>query len=121
MQLQPRDVACRNTYGKYLARLGRVKEAMAEFDYAMKIAPADPAAYVNSANICVMEGETGKAEARFHLALDRRKDDPEVLLGLAVLYMGEFQYEKARPLIERCLKASPGNARATELLGQIKK
>jgi Tfp pilus assembly protein PilF len=119
--LQPRDVACRNTYGKYLARLGRVKQAMVEFDYAKKLAPADPAAYVNAANIYVMEGETGKAEAQFRLALDRGENEPEALLGLAELYMMEFKPDKACPLLERCLKIRPGNARAAELLGRLRR
>jgi Flp pilus assembly protein TadD len=121
VQLQPRDAVCRNTYGKYLARLGRVREAMREFDYGKEIAPADPAAYINSGKLYVTEGKIGDAEKQFRLALERRKDDSEALIGLAEIFTGKLEFEKARPLLERCLQVSPGNARARELLDQMKR
>jgi Tfp pilus assembly protein PilF len=121
VQLQPRDAVYRNIYGKYLARLGRVREAMREFDCAKNLAPADPEAYRNSAKLYLTEGKTGDAEKQFRLALERRKDDSDALLGLAEISMGEVEFEKARPLLERCLQVNPGNARARELLGQMER
>jgi Tfp pilus assembly protein PilF len=121
VQLKPLDAVCRNDFGKYLARLGRIREAMSEFDSAREIAPAAPEAYLNSAKLYLTEGKTGDAEKQFRMALERSKDDPEALLWLAEIFTGKREFEQARPLLERCLQVSPGNARAREQLDQMKR
>ncbi|MCX6356906.1 MAG: PQQ-binding-like beta-propeller repeat protein [Candidatus Aureabacteria bacterium] len=116
VQLDPRAALYRNAFGKYLARMGRVREAMREFGYAKEYAPSDAEAYLNCGTLLLTEGKTAEAERECLAALDRKADDPGTFLCLAEIYLGKPDYRGARDYLERCLKADPGNARAKTLL-----
>jgi Tfp pilus assembly protein PilF len=65
------------------------------------------------------QGQIGKAEAAFESALRIRPDNLEPLAGLANLYIGSKQPEKALQRVSRQLAVTPLSGRLHELLGQV--
>lgn len=121
VQLDPRGAAYRNGLGRYYARLGRIKEALEQFQAAKDVAPSDPEAYLDTGKILLTRGEHDAAEREFTLALDRGCGEAEGLLCLAESAMARLDFGRARVLLDRCLSADPRNARARELRGQLRK
>ena len=67
LSINPSNVAVRQTYALYLARLGRAREAAAQIGMAISQAPDDADVQFYAARVYIAIGETNRAQA----ALDR--------------------------------------------------
>lgn len=121
VQLEPRAAAYRVALGKYQARLGRFGAAAEQFRAAKEAEPEGPAAYLAMGKLLLMRGEHEGAEREFMLAIERGCGEADGLLGLAEAAMARLDFPRARALLDRCLAAEPGNARALELRSELKR
>jgi protein O-mannosyl-transferase len=74
-----------NNLGSALARLGRLDEALASFQKAVRLQPDDAEAHSNLGNLLTERGRYDEALAHYHTALNSNRDDAETLNNLAWL------------------------------------
>lgn len=121
VQLEPRDAAYRNALGGHYARMGRTREALAQFQAAKQCAPSDPSAYLNTGKLMLTRGENESAEREFVLAMERGCAEGEGLACLAEAAVARLDFDRARLLLERLLAADPANPRARDLRERLRR
>jgi tetratricopeptide (TPR) repeat protein len=108
-----------NSYGLVLADLGRVEEAMAHFEKALRIRPGYAEAHSNLGAALAARGKFDKAMPHFQTALELRRDLAEVHYNLGVAWASGGQVEKAIPCFEKALEIKPAYAKAHNNLGRV--
>jgi protein O-mannosyl-transferase len=81
----PRDPLVHTQMGKVLARQGKLREAEECFRKMVRLSPSSAAAHADFAKILEMQGKTAEAIENFRTSLEMRRNQPEVLNGLAWL------------------------------------
>ena len=112
VRLDPAHVSPRILLGASLLALGRVKEARAELERAVKLAPREPLARLQLARLDERAGDWAGAADQYRALLDMRPDEAEYVYGLGNAYLR---------LSEWCLKEldalDGGQARLLQAMG----
>jgi arylsulfatase A-like enzyme/Flp pilus assembly protein TadD len=110
------------TIGNWLARAGRVDEAIAAYKEALALKPDDETAMVNLANIYRQRGRTDDellALEIFKAALKVNPRNPQAWYQLATLYLDLGRLGDARSTFEGALESNPKMGAAYNALGAI--
>jgi len=111
-RLEPNNPDVQNTYGAFLCKQGKTRDAVTAFEKAASIPlyRTPEAAYTN-AGVCVLnDGQLDAADRYFREALNRNPRYGEALLQLASLSLQREQYLPARAFLQRYLDGNPPNA-----------
>jgi type IV pilus assembly protein PilF len=111
-RLEPNNPDVQNTYGAFLCKQGKTREAVAAFEKAAGIPlyRTPEAAYTN-AGVCVLnDGQLDAADRYFREALGKNPRYGEALLQLASLSLQREQYLPARAFLQRYLDGNKPNA-----------
>ena len=113
----PNAWVAHNNLGSVLWKMGKPREAIAQYDQALKINPDYAEAYNNLGAALVRLGKVREAATQFEQALRIKRHDAaaENNLGAVLAQAGEF--EEAIVHYEQALKARPGFADAHDNLG----
>ncbi len=102
----------------YLAE-GRLNEAVAACESALKIEPNLAAACQTLGKVMQVRGEIEQAKQWYEATLDRNPNLPEVYANLGSLYSQAKQWEKAIASCEKAIALAPSFAGAYRLLAKI--
>jgi Flp pilus assembly protein TadD len=109
-------VACINL-GTWLSKNGRIPEALAQYDTALKMSPEDPLIWYDVGNAHASLGDWDEAISDYRHALQFTPDKPNLLNNLGCALMAKNQLPEAIASIEAALKAKPDFAYAHNSLG----
>ncbi|MEV4455747.1 tetratricopeptide repeat protein [Microbispora sp. NPDC049633] len=108
-----------------LARLGRTREALADFDRAVAIDPGFPDYYLDRGNLLFEMGRTGEALADYETAIRVSPPLPEAYYNRAELRLAAGDLDGARADLDHVLELDPGyldayvnRAGVLEMLGE---
>ncbi|MEG4021928.1 tetratricopeptide repeat protein [Microcoleus sp. S13C4] len=102
----------------YLAE-GKLKEAVAACESALKIEPNLAAACQTLGKVMQVRGEIEQAKQWYESAIDRNPNLPEVYANLGILYSQGKQWEKAIANCEKAISLAPNFAAAYRQLARI--
>jgi tetratricopeptide (TPR) repeat protein len=99
---------------------GRLEEAIAHYEEAVRLKPDYAEAHSNLGNALGSLGRTRDAVAEYGEALRLRPDDARIHLGLALVLLKIPGREgEAAAQLREALRLQPGNDAARELLTQM--
>jgi protein O-mannosyl-transferase len=105
--------------GNELFRIGRLGEAVNEFDKAIEIFPREPL-YYNSLGVAYGEmGRFDEALIRFQASARLNPGDPLVLMNLSTLFLRTGDIPRARETINKFIAARPFDPDGYINLGEI--
>lgn len=112
LQLAPGDSEILNNYGWFLCQTDRPREAIAQFQAAVKNPLyATPARPLHNAGICSMRaGDEAGAEAYFQRAFQLDPRNPVSMYHLGEIYLKRNDLERARFHSQRLLSSYPPSA-----------
>ncbi|HCV33016.1 MAG TPA: hypothetical protein DGO89_24505 [Microcoleaceae bacterium UBA9251] len=102
----------------YLAE-GRLNEAVAACESALKIEPNLATACQTLGKVMQLRGEIEPAKHWYEAAIDRNPNLPEVYANLGSLYSHSKQWEKAIAACEKAISLAPKFAAAYRLLARV--
>ena len=111
----------RNNFGAELLKQGRLDEAIAEFERAVEVDPAFPAAQFNLAYAYERRDRIDEAIAQYKKAIQLEPGNVVGLNNLGVLYDKKGLYDEAIMSYEEALRADPSNAMVQGNLANAKK
>lgn len=114
----PRDARLPNAIGLCLVRLGRLDEALAAFEEAIRLEPS-AAAYQRKGWVLGLAGRVNEAERAYERALKLAPGNVESLASLASLATRKGNAERARRFAERALLLDPRNPGAHIALAMV--
>jgi len=106
VDVEPDLAVMRYELGTILAVSGRLDEAIAQLEAAVRIERVYPQAYAQLANAYRVVGRIAEAEAHYRAALDQAPDQPEALYNYADLLRLTGRPDEARPYDERFLRVA---------------
>ena len=122
----PTSAGDHNVRGFQLMRIGRVKEALADFDRAAALAPHWAQAHANRGVALTHLARHDEAESALLKAAELDAEEFVVHQGLGFLYLEQGKLEEAVKALDRSLELDPENAfthgvraRAYHLLGRL--
>ncbi|MDO9694816.1 MAG: tetratricopeptide repeat protein [Candidatus Latescibacteria bacterium] len=119
VDLAPEAQSGRLWLGELLLAAGRLDEAAAHYEIALRSHPDDPRAQLGEAWVLLQRGDAGGALRRFQL-IARRDGDIQALFGsgLALVQLGRDR--EAEPVFRDVLVREPGYWQAWGNLGEIR-
>jgi tetratricopeptide (TPR) repeat protein len=105
--LEPDSARSHVLLGDIYHQLDRPDDAQAEYSKALALAPGDPAAMLGLATVYLSNNNSAGATEIAQAALLRSPDDPELNLIMAEALVGERQYAKAEPYVNKSLTGKP--------------
>lgn len=102
----------------YLAE-GRLNEAVAACESALKIEPNLAVACQTLGKVMQVRGEREQAKQWYEAAIDRNANLPEVYANLGSLYLQERRWEKAIAAYEKAISLAPNFAAAYRQLARV--
>jgi len=107
---------------KYEEQQQRWREAALSYGKAIDGRPDDPELHHGAANALRREGRDLHAAARHgEMAVQKNPNDAAFRVTLGHVYLDAGLFLRSRKELERALELEPANARAKELLAQVKK
>jgi type IV pilus assembly protein PilF len=112
LQISPDDSEIRNNYGWYLCQTDRPREAIVQFEAALKDPLyATPARPLHNAGICALRaGDAAAAEVYFQRAFQLDPRNPVSMYHLGELFLKRGDIERARFHAQRLLASYPASA-----------
>jgi tetratricopeptide (TPR) repeat protein len=102
-----------------LLTVGRVDEAAADIERALRLAPSDPNALALQTIIAVVQGERDKALATAQTAVQAAPQSATAQIALSYAQQARFDLEGARASVERAVALDPTNALAWARLSEL--
>ena len=115
--LHPADAGNCNNYGAALQKLGRHKEAIAQFRAALKYGMGGPEPHAALAQSLMHCGRNEEAIAEFQKALKIQPDFVQAHSFLADIFAGQRRMDEAIAQLEEVVKIKPDYAEAHSNLG----
>ncbi|MFQ5961077.1 MAG: tetratricopeptide repeat protein [Candidatus Methylomirabilales bacterium] len=116
----PNEAAQRNNLGASLLEQGKVDEAVAEFQKAVELEPANTVAHLNLAYAYDRQGRIEEAVSQYQKVIDLEPGNFFAHNNLGALYDKQGLYEDAIREFEWALEIDPSNATAVENLENAK-
>ena len=116
--LSPRDARIPNALGLCLVRLGRLDEAYAAFEEAIRLEPS-AAAYQRKGWVLGLAGRVDESERAYERALKLAPDNVETLTSLASLATRKGKAGRANKFAKRALALDPRNPGAHLALAMV--
>jgi type IV pilus assembly protein PilF len=112
LRLAPEDSELLNNYGWYLCQTDRPREAIAQFQAALKNPLyATPARPLHNAGICLLRaGDAAGAEAYFQRSFQIDPRNPVAMFHLGEIHLKRGDVERARFMSQRLLQSYPPSA-----------
>jgi tetratricopeptide (TPR) repeat protein len=102
-----------------LLAVGRVDEAEADIDRALRLAPNDSHALALQTIIAIVQNDKDKALAVAQRAVEAAPDSATALIALSYAQQARFDLEGARASLEKAVQLAPQNALAWARLAEI--
>jgi predicted O-linked N-acetylglucosamine transferase (SPINDLY family) len=115
----PRDFTARHLLGVMKAQSGRMDEALADISLALEIAPDDPEALLNRANVLKVLNRPEEALAGFERALTFKPGWPQAENNRATVLQALGRFAEALAGYDRALAAAPDYAEALNNRGSV--
>ncbi len=115
--IAPHDAGVATGHGISLLRLGRLPDALTEFQHAARLAPDNPEALNNLGFASALNGQAQAAETAFMAALDRDPEHGAAIRNLAQLYLDLDRLQEGVGLLVSRVRSVPDDADALHLLG----
>ena len=115
--LAPHDAGVATGLGISLLRLGRLPDALTEFQVAVQLAPNNAETYNNLGFACALNGQADAAEAAFLNALEQDPENGAATRNLAQLYLDLDRLQEGVALLVSRVRSAPDDADALHLLG----
>lgn len=115
----PKDVTLLNAIGLCLVRVDRPKEAIAAFDSALRIAPAQAQTHYRKGWAHAASGDYDDARKCYERAVKLQPRHAEALGALAWIAARSGDTQKARSFAERALKIDPRQPTASGALAVV--
>ncbi len=112
MELQPRHLGARSNRANALAELGRLDEALAQYDIVLAAQPGHAESQFNRGNVLSMLGRHEEAIAAYDRALALRPQYTNALLNRAMALQTLGRHEDALANFRRVLAIDKANADA---------
>ena len=93
--------------GDIYHQLGREDDAQSEYQKALALEPANPAAMLGLASAYLSDNNNDKAMETARAALEMNPEDPELNLIVGETMVAKFQYAEAEPYLLKSLNAKP--------------
>ncbi len=106
-QLEPDSARSHVLLGDIYHQLDRHDDAQAEYQKALALAPADPAALLGLASAYLSNNNNDGAMETARIALTRRPDDPELNLILGEALLAKNDFAAAEPCLRKALRGKP--------------
>jgi tetratricopeptide (TPR) repeat protein len=105
--------------GVFYADRGRLEEAVAEYETAIRLRPDFAPPLVNASVVYSQLGQDGKAEEALHRALQVDPRDSAAHLNLGLLLAEKSRLPEAEAELRKALETDPANAAAAYNLAVI--
>lgn len=115
--LAPHDAGVATGLGISLLRLGRLPDALNEFQVAVQLAPNNAETYNNLGFACALNGQADAAETAFLNALEQDPENGAATRNLAQLYLDLDRLQEGVALLVSRVRSAPDDADALHLLG----
>jgi tetratricopeptide (TPR) repeat protein len=102
-----------------LLAVGRVDDANADIERALKLKPNDSDSLALQAVIALVQNENAKALETAKRAVEADPSSATALVALSYAQQARFDLESARASLEKAVKVEPGNALAWARLAEI--
>jgi Flp pilus assembly protein TadD len=103
--------------GNALSRAGRVEEAKAHYEKALRLKPDMTDAWNNLGNLLMQEGKVDEAASLFQKALQIKPDNIEALVNLGAAREQQGRLNEAISLLQKAVQLRPDSAQACNNLG----
>lgn len=103
--------------GSVYVKLVDYDNAFRDFEYAIKLNPADTLAYIGRGEVYLLQGKDSLAFIDLNKGLSLDKDNATGLANRGMLYIGMSKYEEAIKDLTRAIELSPRNTKALFALG----
>jgi predicted Zn-dependent protease len=105
--------------GRVYERVGQLADARHDYRRALELDPKDAEARLRLGEVLLEANDPPRASKHFELLHKRRRDDPDVLLGLARCRFLTGRPDDARELLDKLLKKHPHRADALAERGKL--
>jgi tetratricopeptide (TPR) repeat protein len=119
LALHANDPEAHNALGLALARQGRIDEAAAEYDEALRIEPRFVGAHVNWGTMLARAHHYPEAREHFQTAIESQPTNAEALYNMAGLCVVMDQPQEAETYFRRALQAAPEHLLAESGLAHL--
>lgn len=108
LQVTENNYLIHSNYAAYLSKLGRLDEAIEQFNKLLKIKPDSAEAHNNLGSALLRTGSIQQAVEHFRLAIKYKPDLPQAYFNLAVALKNQGRLEEAVSCYKQALKIKPG-------------
>jgi predicted O-linked N-acetylglucosamine transferase (SPINDLY family) len=115
----PQDFAARHLLGVARAQAGRLDQALADIEDALKIRPSDPEAVLNRANVLKVLNRPLEALAGYEAALALKPGWAQAENNRGTVLQALGRHEEALAAYDRALAAAPDNTEALNNRGIV--
>lgn len=119
LEAQPESVRALVWRGETLLLLGRARDALADYQKAVEIDPAEDEARLKAAELFLGNHQSQEASSHFAELLNRHPEQGEALLGLARCRAEQGDTAEAVKLLDRLLSLQPEHSGALAERGTI--
>jgi TolB-like protein/Flp pilus assembly protein TadD len=95
LDLNPNAAAIHWAYSNHLAKTGRSPEALTEMKHALQLDPVSSRSFMNSGFTHYFARQYDRAFAQIKRAYELRRDAPEIIFPLGVIYVEKGMYKQA--------------------------
>mgnify|MGYP006281197431 FL=1 len=115
----PKDAGIFNNLGMIYVGMERYRDALDQFDQALKIEPDNVNALINVAAIAHRFRDYRRAMAAYQKVLQQQPDHPVAVKGMAYAYYGVGDAKKAIELFTKVLEREPQNSDILFKMGEV--
>jgi tetratricopeptide (TPR) repeat protein len=116
VELIPEDPAAHLALADVLVRTGQSREAIARYEWVLRLRPDDPAALLGLARALDDAADPAGAATRLDELLARHPDDANGLVERGRILLKQQRAAEAVPVLERAVRAAPWHREGTRLL-----
>jgi Tfp pilus assembly protein PilF len=110
LEIQPAAADIRINYGRFLEKLGRLGEALSEYQVAARERPHLATAHFNLGTAYLRSGDPARAEVALREAIQLDPDYDQAIGNLGLLFASTGRTDEAGEWFQRALRAAPTSA-----------